>query len=60
MQSQLGIHPYARPAGLFKITSLSSMHGPIGGGGGVVLGIGEVVAVDGGPAGVGISNCYEK
>ena len=30
------------------------MHGPVGGGGGVVLGVGEVVAVDGGPEGAGI------
>lgn len=42
---------------------LSSMHGPVGGGDGVVIGSEEVVAVDGGPAcsagGVGIvcSNC---
>lgn len=30
------------------------MHGPVGGGGGVVLGTGEVVAVDGGPAGASL------
>ena len=37
------------PAGLFKIAFLSSIQGPIGGGGGVVIGTGGVVAVDGGP-----------
>ena len=47
------------PAGLFKIAFLSSMQGPIGGGGGVVTGVGGVVAVDGGPVVVGVSVCYK-